>query len=114
MEQTRDERVVIATTILQQLGGTRFKTMTGAKNFLALGCDGFPTVGLRFKLPGGAGRVKNGINLVTVTLLPSDTYHMLFERVHGRKVTEISEHDGVYDDMLQSIFTAETGLDTHL
>ena len=115
----QDNRMAIATTILAQLGGHKFVVMTGAKNLLALGAETQPDyAGLRFRLPGAGGRTKNGINLVTITLLPSDTYHLRFEKSRRGKFgftsKTIAEHDGIYDDQLQEIFTRETGLDTHL
>lgn len=111
---TKEERLQIANTIWHQLGGHKFELMTSAKEPLAL------ENGLRFKLPGGGGHIKNGINLVTVTLDWSDTYTMKFERRRFNRKTldvtckTIAEHAGVYCDMLQDIFTKETGLYTHL
>ena len=102
MERTREEKLAIARTIADQLGGHKFTVMTGARQMDAI--DG----GLRFKLPS------RKINLVTITLDPTDTYTMKFEKYHGLNRKTIAEHSMVYDDMLQSIFTAETGLDTHL
>jgi len=95
-----------ADMILKQLGSHKFATMTGAKNFLA---DGDA---LSFQLP--ARFAKKGINYVKISLESDDTYTMKFIKYFGVKVTEIAQHAGVYADHLQSIFTAETGLDTHL
>jgi hypothetical protein len=102
MERTKEEKMEIARTILRQLGGHKFVVMTGARQMDALDC------GLRFKLPS------RKTNLVTITLDPSDTYTMIFEKYHGLKRRTIAEYTGIYDDMLQEIFTHETGLDTHL
>jgi len=35
---------------------------------------------------------------------------MEFKRIRGIKITDIAKHEGIYDDMLQGIFTQETGL----
>ena len=105
---TSQERMDIANTILQQLGGRKFQAMTGARQFVAL------ESGLRFKLPGGGGFCKHGINCVSITLDPSDTYTVVFYRNRGMTVTTVSEHHDIYFDQLQELFTAETGLDTHL
>ena len=88
-------------TIAQQLGGTRkLAMMVGAKNFLAL------ESGLTFKLGKGA---QDGITHVTVTLDPSDTYTVRFQRVWGSKVTEKGSSSDVYCDQLVSLFESTTG-----
>jgi hypothetical protein len=112
MERTREEQIAIANEIIRQLGGRKFTVMTGAKDYMATG------TGLRFRLPGGGGFTKNGINLVIINLDPSDTYSVEFSKVQKRKgaydVRRISTHTDIYNDSLQRLFTAETGLDTHL
>ena len=99
----------IAETILQQLGGHKFTAMTGAKNLTAFG-----TGSLAFTLPGAGGFCKNGINRVTVTLDPSDTYTVTFLCVRGTKVHDVAQHHGIYADQLRSLFTSETGLEVSL
>lgn len=100
------DNVAVATTILQQLGGNKFKVMTGAKNIFANGN------GLSFQLPSrGAAK---GINHVHIILDPSDTYTVIFNKVVKYTVKEIARYSDIYCDMLQSLFTRETGLDTHL
>lgn len=98
----------IAKTILQQLGGNRFTTMTGAKNLCALDeqCGG-----LSFKLPKFAG-VK--VNYVKIVLNGADLYDVEFGRIYGLKYTTISKHENIYFDQLQELFEKETGLYTHL
>lgn len=98
----------IAQTILEQLGGNRFAVMTGAKHFLADGNS------LKFKLPGGSGFCKNGINYVVVTLEPSDTYAVEFYKIRSLKMKLVSKVDNVYCDQLQDVFTGATGLYTSL
>lgn len=97
--------ISVSTAIYQQLGGNKFATMTGAKNFVSGGRD------LCFKLPRAA---KNKINNVRITLTFDDTYTVEFGRVHNGNYTVISTHTGIYNDALQALFTAETGLNTHL
>ena len=96
----------VAQTILQQLGGRQFMAMTGAKGFV--GSDAV----LLFSIP----KTERGINKVRVTLTPMDMYRVEFLRVNFKKATAdvVEEHDGVYCDQLQTIFTAATGLRTQL
>ena len=84
--------------------------MTGARQFV---CD---ERYLYFRI----GRNKCGANLVKIALNGLDLYDMTFERVQvSQKTLEtkrktISEHNDVYADQLQSVFTQVTGLHTHL
>ena len=98
----------VAKTILQQLGGNKFIVMTGAKNF-----TGSPDA-LSFKLPGGGGFCKDGINAVRIALTPADDYNIDFMRVRGMTVKTIKKDDGIYFDQLQEVFTEATGLRTSL
>lgn len=94
----------VANTIVEQLGGRKFIAMTGARNFLG------DANSVSFRLPGGGGFCRDGINRVTVILEPSDTYTMTFFRVRDTVATVIATHHDVYFDMLQELFTHETGL----
>lgn len=99
----------IADTILAQLGGRRFALMTGAKNF------GFVNNGLRFNLSKSSTR--NKCDRVTIRLdHATDTYTMTFEKVNMKNlcVDTIKSVDMVYCDMLQDVFTSNTGLYTSL
>lgn len=98
--------MTVAQTILQQLGGGKFRVMTGAKDFI--GSDN----ALSFSLPSNFAR--GGINRVRIVLDTDDTYIMGFHKVRGTKVTDMARETGLYFDMLQSTFTQHTGLDTHL
>lgn len=104
--------LVVAQTILAQLGGRRFTTMTGAKNFI--GCEAEKT--LSFRLPSNFA--KNGINGVKITLDWTDTYTVEAMKITkgkiGYKVKTIEKRDQVYCEDLQKVFTEITGLDTHL
>lgn len=92
--------------ILEQLGGNKFRSMTGAKDFVST------RDGLRFRLPSNFAR--DGINLVQITLDASDTYTVKFMRMRGREVHTIAERSGVYNDNLRDVFTSVTGLHTSL
>ena len=98
----------ISETILKQLGGNKFRMMTGAKDFVA--GENY----LIFKLPHG--KQKKKINMVKITLMPNDTYKMEFQKINYRtyEITTISSFNSVYSDDLQKIFTDETGLHTKL
>lgn len=95
----------IAQTILAQLGGNKFVAMTGAKSFVGI------ENGLMFMLPRGA---KNKANKVRITLTPADLYKVEFMKIRGVELKTISAHEEIYCDMLQELFTKETGLETRL
>lgn len=96
----------VANTILQQLGGGRFITMTGAKNFVGSANS------LRFRLRGGS--FSNGINVVTITLTAMDDYIVEGLNVRGSNVKPVAYREGVYADTLRDVFTSMTGLQTSL
>jgi len=101
----------VAQTILQQLGGSRFRVMTGASSFSS-GPDS-----LSFRLPAKRGYTKGGIKAVVITLDPSDTYSMKFLSQKGAPtfaVTTVKEYTDVYAEDLQRLFTEATGLYTSL
>lgn len=102
------DNLLVAKTILSQLGGNKFMAMTGAKNFL--GSEN----ALTFRLPGAGGFTKNGINHVRIELTPLDDYTVTFSRIRGSKVIEIAKHEGAYAEDLQGLFLNETGLETRL
>ena len=97
-----------AQTILNQLGGSQFIAMTGAKNFLSTDS------GLQFDLP--ARIAAKGINKVRVTLTERDDYTVEFFKYRPRAMAcdTVSTRDGVYCDALRAVFTTETGLDTRI
>lgn len=100
----RETRLEIANTILEQLGGRRFQVMTGARNFAAI------ESGLTFQIP----KAKNGIRYVKIILEPSDTYYVEFWSYSGKDSRLVTSHENIYHDMLQDLFTEETGLYTRL
>ena len=93
----------IASEILHQLGGNKFIAMTGAKGLMTNGED------LTFKIPRS-----NGINCMRITLNSSDTYDVEFLYISRTTVTTKKSFSGIYNDMLQNIFTETTGLHTSL
>lgn len=94
----------VAKTILQQLGGNKFLTMTGAKNL----------VGDKDKLMFALGRNKASTNKVIITLRTTDLYDMEFGRIRGSSYKTLKVFRGVYADQLQEIFADYTGLATRL
>lgn len=97
---------IVADIILNQIGGGRFTAMTGAKDFV--GGENF----LQFKLPSNFAKDK--INLVKIILTPADLYDVEFYYMRGLNLVLVGKSEGIYADMLQSEFTATTGLDCHL
>jgi hypothetical protein len=102
---TTNNNMVVAETILAQLGGNGFLAMTGAKNLLG------DANSLHMKLGRGC---LNGITHLRVTLDASDTYTVAFLKVRGVKVATVAEVSGVYADSLRSVFTNHTGFATSL
>lgn len=108
-----------ATSILNQLGGTRFVAMTGAKNFIAL------ENGIKFNI----GKNISKTNTVKITLNGADLYDIEFikftpfklivnhktctVKTREEKTETIKTYNDCYGDMLQDIFTSVTGLYTH-
>jgi hypothetical protein len=97
--------LTIAKTILEQLGGNRFVLMTGAKN-MAGSSDS-----LSFKLPSNPKKVTHVMIKYDEA---RDLYNMKFMNIRGVNVKYLAEHEGVYFDMLQDLFTQETGFYTKL
>jgi len=94
----------VALEILNQLGGGRFRAMTGAKNFTS----GNRT--LSFALPSHFAT--DGINRVRIELMATDTYTLTFGKAHGVSFKELAVRAEVYNDRLREVFTSVTGLDT--
>jgi len=93
----------IANAILQQLGGHKFITMTGANGFL--GGNDY----LLFMLPKGC---KNGVNKVKIRQDHPDTYSIDFMLVTTKQNRTVSSHANVCNSKLQELFTQETGMYT--
>jgi len=102
----KESKMTIAKEILNQLGGNKFITMTGAKHLTDM------VDSLSFQL--NSRMTKNSCNAIKITLTPADTYQIKFLQIRSTQLKTIKIIDGVYCDQLQQIFTNETGLDTHL
>lgn len=94
----------IAATILSQLGGNRFKVMTGSKIFAAI--ENGLSMHLTKNMPGA--------KYLQVKLNSLDLYDLKFTKIVKDRLVVIKEVNGIYADQLQKIFTNITGLDTHL
>lgn len=94
----------VANEILSQLGGKRFTVLTGSKNYR--GDENSLTMDLT--------RNKLGAKWLTITLDSDDTYTMTFQSMRKFEIKLKAELKGVYCDMLQSIFTEQTGLYTSM
>jgi len=93
-----------ALTIIEQLGGNKFKVMTGAKNFT------FGSSGLTFKIGSNCHR----INAVRIQLEPTDVYTVEFLRASKKDVKVVSKHEDVYCSELRELFEKCTGMLTSL
>ena len=95
----------VARIIWEQLGGNKFRMMTGAKNLLNLGD------GLAMKL----GRNSSNSNYLKITLNSMDLYDMEFCKLTrmGEKKS-VTEYSDVYNDMLTEVFEKHTGMYTSL
>lgn len=99
----------VAKIILQQIGGSRFLTMTGSRDLINLGN------GLRMSL----SRNKTSANRLEIIYDGgADLYNLRFYRqsvskkAFEVKTKDIKTYEGVYCDMLEEIFTDVTGLYT--
>ena len=107
---------IIATTIINQLGGNKFKVMTGAKDLLAI------DNGVSFKLPSRFA--KDGINHISITLNGNDLYDIKFNKITSKNhevynirvpvLKEFKSFDDVYAEDLTELFESTTGLFTKL
>ena len=97
-----------AKIILTQLGGGKFVAMTGAKKF------GWAENSLFFRLPGGGGYCRDGINAVRITLNSMDVYDVDYIRIRGTVIKIVNQAKGIYADMLRGSFETATGLATSL
>jgi hypothetical protein len=88
--------LTVAKTILEQLGGEHFVAMTGSKDF----------VGTEDSLTFKVGSNPKHVGHVRVTQTPDDLYAVTFFR--KGKAPQIM--DGICCDILQELFTDNTGL----
>ena len=95
----------VANTIYRQLGGNRFRVMTGAKNM----------VSHEFALSMKIGRNKTNANFMVVELNGNDLYNVTFAKLTKMgEMKSVKEYENVYNDMLVSIFESHTGMYTTL
>jgi hypothetical protein len=105
-ELVKNEAKEIAQTILNQLGGNKFITMTGSRVSYSLNENAQPV--LICKLPRNFA--KDGINLVKIIYnYGLDLYVLNFNK--EEKILKTIEQ--VYADDLIEIFESETGLFVH-
>ena len=95
----------VSNTIYRQLGGNRFRVMTGAKNM----------VSHEFALSMKIGRNKTNANFMVVELNENDLYDVTFAKLTKMgEMKSVKTYDNVYNDMLVSIFESHTGMYTTL
>jgi len=95
----------VANTIYKQLGGNKFRVMTGAKNM----------VSHEFALSMKIGRNKTNANFMVVELNGNDLYNVTFAKLTKMgEMKSVKEYENVYNDMLVSIFESHTGMYTTL
>ena len=95
----------VAETILEQLGGNKFRMMTGAKNL----------AGDENSLSMRIGRNSSNSNYLKITLNSMDTYDMTFAKLTKMgELKSVSEYKNVYNDLMRGTFTAHTGMYTSL
>ena len=101
----REDRMRVAKTILEQLGGNKFRMMTGAKKL----------AGDENSLSMRLGRNSSNSNYLKITLNSMDLYDMKFCKL-TRKFEEksVTEYKNVYNDLMRGTFPAHTGMYTSL
>ena len=101
----REDRMRVAKTILEQLGGNKFRMMTGAKNI----------AGDENSLSMRIGRNSSNSNYLKITLNSWDLYDMKFCKL-TRKFEEksVKEYKNIHNIHLRLMFTKHTGMYTSL
>ena len=95
----------VANEIYRQLGGNRFRVMTGAKNMVST------ENGIRMRI----GRNKTNANFMEISLNSLDLYDITFAKVtRNFEMKSVKTYDNVYNDMLVSLFESHTGMYTSL
>lgn len=93
----------VAKTILAQIGGSRFVTMTGAHSL----ASGPNALSFRFR---GSNKAK----ACRITLTGADLYDVEFFKMRGLECHTVETIRGLYHDQLASTFEQVTGLYTSL
>ena len=96
--------LTVAKTILEQLGGNKFRVMVGAKNLV--GSEN----SLSFKFMHNSSKS----TICRVTLTPMDVYEVEFSHIRNYDKIVDKTFDNVYNDSLVEIFEDYTGLHTSL
>jgi hypothetical protein len=107
---TPEEKKAAAQEILKQLGGHRFVVMTGAKNIYYESSN--DRANLSFRFPGSTRA-----NFCKIVVNAFDTYDVTFLKIRGTTIKTVETHEGlegIYNDMLQDVFTRATGLNCTL
>jgi len=107
IERTDEEKIQIARTILNQLGGHKAVVMAGITESLALDS------GLQFRFKGA-----RFANKCVIKLNSKDLYDMAFYRVHRKGYDFFCDlkqsYNDVYYDQLIPLFEETTGVFLHL
>ena len=104
---TTEEAQHIAQTIGQQIGGLgRVATM-----IVGYGFGSHTEGGLSFRFKAKAKELHGkSPNYIRITLDPSDTYTVIFGRIHGHNYSELETISEVYCDQIQGLLEDTTGL----
>ena len=105
-ESVNELNTVQAKELLNQLGGMKFITMTGAKNFA--------TDKSKKEMHMKIGRNSKGISHIRIRLTSMDLYDMEFLQVRAGKIKIKSKEKGVYGDQLGKMFKKNTGMNVRL
>jgi hypothetical protein len=97
---------LFAENIIHQLGGNRFIAMTGANNLYFDNQKRLVSMQIM--------RNKAKAKWLQITLNGADLYDMKFLGIKSGDLVVLEEKTMIYHDMLQSVFTSVTGLNTHL
>lgn len=111
-ELTTEQKTVrneIVSTMMHQLGGTRFIAMTGSKPEYKDISTNSPII--CFKLSKNSSKC----NYFKVQYMNgSDLYKIDFIKIRKENIDVLHTYDNIYSDQLQTIFTEVTGLYTTL
>lgn len=98
----------VAKTILEQLGGNQFRSMTGARDFVS------SDKSLWMKLGSGAKCDGKTVTHFRVDLEANDTYTLRFSFLRGTTTKELKVVTDVYAEDLRCFFEQNTGMRTSL
>jgi hypothetical protein len=111
MSYTVTETKEIALTIYNQLGGNKFRAMTGAKGFTSGTTETKNEPYLAFNI----GRNSKSISGITIILNHNDLYTMRFWRIRkGRVKYPFPDMNMIHCEDLAKTFKTVTGMETQL